>query len=92
MKGIHNFNISEKELDEMIENKSPAFNSILSNIGIANDVGQIKVSIDAEHFRVLNFIATQNGTLVLPFVKYNDGVASNGANESEEYCRAGSGV
>jgi len=84
MKGIHNFNISEKELDEMIENKSPAFNSILSNIGIANDMGQIKVSIDAEHFRVLNFIATQNGTLVLPFVKYNGGVASNGSNESED--------
>jgi len=84
MKGIHNFNISEKELDEMIENKSPAFNSILSNIGIANDVGQIKISIEAEHFRVLNFIATQNGTLVLPFVKYNGGVASNGANEGED--------
>jgi hypothetical protein len=84
MKGIHNFNISEKELDEMIENKSPAFNSILSNMGIANEVGQIKISIEAEHFRVLNFIATQNGTLVLPFVKYTNGVASNNANESED--------
>jgi hypothetical protein len=84
MKGIHNFNMSEKELDEMIENKSPAFNSILSNMGIANEVGQIKISIEAEHFRVLNFIATQNGTLVLPFVKYTNGVASNNANESED--------
>jgi len=84
MKGIHNFNISEKELDEIIKNESPAFNSILSNMGIADDEDQIRVSIEAEHFRVLNFIATQNGTLVLPFVRYTNGIASNSANESED--------
>jgi len=84
MKAIHSFNISEKELDEMIENKSPAFNSIsiLSNMGIAKDLGQIRVSIEAEHFRVLNFIATQNGTLMLPFEYTNGGVTPEYANES----------
>jgi len=85
MKSIHNFNISEKELENMIENKSPAFNSILGNMGIVNDIGQIRVSIDAEHFRVLNFVATQNGTLVLPFIRYApNGIASINANESED--------
>ena len=82
IKAIHSFNISEKELDEMIENKSPAFNSILSNMGIAKDLGQIRVSIEAEHFRVLNFIATQNGTLMLPFEYTNGGVTPEYANES----------
>jgi hypothetical protein len=68
MEKMHDFDVSEKEFSNILSNGSPAFNSLISSMGISNDK-QIEVSIEAEHFRVIDFIATQNGTLILPFVK-----------------------
>ncbi|MGC8699753.1 MAG: DUF4382 domain-containing protein [Candidatus Micrarchaeia archaeon] len=68
LRKMHNFNISEGELHRFLSNESnPAFNAIINNFGLNKEEDIINVSLNAEHFGVINFLVSQNGTLVLPF-------------------------
>ncbi len=68
LRKMHNFNISEGELHRFLSNESnPAFNAIINNFGLNEEENILNVSLNAEHFGVINFLVSQNGMLVLPF-------------------------
>ncbi|MGC9011080.1 MAG: DUF4382 domain-containing protein [Candidatus Micrarchaeia archaeon] len=86
MDKVHSLNVSEEELHKLFSNESnPAFNAIISNFGLKKSEEVLNVSMDAEHFRVINFLVSQNGTLVLPFEEMNENIEESMHEFSEGY-------
>ncbi|MGC8662678.1 MAG: hypothetical protein ACP5RT_02745 [Candidatus Micrarchaeia archaeon] len=84
LRKIHSLNISEGELHDFLAKaeSNPAFNAIANSFGLSNEEDLINVSINAEHFRVMDFFVGQNGTLMLPF---EEKIAVPNANISSEF-------
>ncbi|MGC8710068.1 MAG: DUF4382 domain-containing protein [Candidatus Micrarchaeia archaeon] len=69
---MHSFNFSEGMLEDMMRNGT-SLNEIAKRLNITQ-IGDehIGMGVDMEHFRVLTFFISQNGTLMLPFAQGED--------------------
>jgi hypothetical protein len=82
---IHSFNISSSEFSDIMRNKS-SFEDIVKGLNITQLESQhIGMGIDMEHFRVMDFFVSSNGTLLLPFVQGPSAEDSVSGIEGEGY-------
>lgn len=82
---IHSLNISSSEFSDFMRNKS-SFEDIVKGLNITQLESQhIGMGIDMEHFRVMDFFVSSNGTLMLPFVQGPSAEDSISGIEGEGY-------